>query len=77
MADDEAPTPDWRVNHFSQSNPRGSGQGDVPALLRRVAETIASLGDARIIDLVMHNEVTAEGNWPSIVVYYQNDPSRS
>jgi hypothetical protein len=77
MAGDDAPTPDWTANHFSQSNPRGPGQDDVPALLRRVAETIARLGDAWIIDLVMHNEITAEGNWPSIVVYYEKEPSRS
>lgn len=41
----------------------------MPTLLRLVAETTAGLGDVRILDLVMHNEVTSDGNWPSIVVY--------
>lgn len=76
-ASDDSPKLDWTANHFSQSNPRGPGQDDVPALLRRVAETIAGLGDAWVTDLVMHNEITAEGNWPAIVVYYRKDPSQS
>jgi hypothetical protein len=43
----------------------------VPALLRRVADTIEGLGEVRVVDLVMHNEIAAEGDWPSIIVYYQ------
>jgi hypothetical protein len=45
MTGDDAPNADWTANHFSQANPRGRGREDVPALLRRVAETIAGLGD--------------------------------
>jgi hypothetical protein len=55
MSDDDYATA-WVANHFSQANPAGPGQDDVPALLRRVAETIAGLGEVRIIDLVMHNQ---------------------
>jgi hypothetical protein len=62
---------DWTANHFSQANPAGKGQADVPALLRRVADTIEGLGEVRVMDLIMHNEVTAEGDWPSIIVYYK------
>jgi hypothetical protein len=48
------------------------------ALLRRVADTIAELGEVDILDLVMHVEVTEDGNWPSITAYYTNDrPPRS
>jgi len=70
MTGSDRPKAEWSANHFSQANPKGPGQADVPALLRRVAETIRDLGDIRVVDLVMHNEVTPEGNWPSIVVYY-------
>lgn len=56
--------------HFSQSNPRGAGQDEVPALLRRVADTLSDLGDVRVLDVTFQNEVTAEGNWPSMTVYY-------
>jgi hypothetical protein len=57
--------------HFSQANPRGAGQDNVPALLRRVAETIDALGDVQVFDLVLHSEVTSDGeNWPSATVYY-------
>lgn len=60
----------WTVRHFSQANPRGHGQDDVPALLRRVATTIAGLGPIDVQDIVLHTEVTAEGPWYSITVYY-------
>lgn len=39
-------------------------------LLRTVADSIEQLGDVRIQDLVLHNEITVEGAWPSITVYY-------
>ena len=60
----------WSAQHFSQANPAGQCQNDIPALLRRVADSIAALGDVEILDLVMHEEVTEDGNWPSITVYY-------
>ena len=41
----------WTIHHFSQSNPAGPGQGDVAALLRRVADTVESLGDVQVQDL--------------------------
>ncbi|HTT92190.1 MAG TPA: hypothetical protein VMF65_21735 [Acidimicrobiales bacterium] len=60
----------WTVNHFSQANPEGPGQADVPALLRRVAATIDELGEVEVMDLIMHNEITAEGDRPSLTVYF-------
>ena len=59
---------DWTANHFSQANPAGRGQGNVPALLRRVADTIEDLGEVEILDLVLHTATTSEGDWPSITV---------
>lgn len=56
--------------HFSQSNPAGPGQADVPNLLRTVASSIEDLGPITVADLILHNEITADGNWPSITVYY-------
>jgi hypothetical protein len=63
----------WSAQHFSQANPAGPGQDDVAALLRRVADTIAELGEVNILDLVMHVAVTEDGYWPSITVYYTTD----
>jgi hypothetical protein len=61
----------WSVLHFSQANPRGRRQGNVPALLRRVAATIASLGDVAIQDIAFHNEPDEDGNdRPDMTVYY-------
>ena len=42
-------------------------------LLRRVAGTIANLGDVDVHDLVIHVEVDEDGDRPSITVYYVTD----
>ena len=60
----------WTAEHFSLANPLGQGQGDVPLLLRRVAETIEAFGNAKIQDLVLHTEVNEFGDWPSVTVYF-------
>ncbi|WP_344197163.1 helix-turn-helix domain-containing protein [Kribbella karoonensis] len=61
----------WTIRHFSQSNPKGVGEGDVPALLRRVADTLEDLGPVKVTDLVLHNELTDDGeDWYSITVYF-------
>jgi hypothetical protein len=66
----------WTAEHFSQSNPKGPGQGDVPALLRRVADTLEHLGKVEVQDLVLHSEVTEDGfDWPSITVYLRRPES--
>jgi hypothetical protein len=52
-----APDKTWRVNHFGHSNGVGKLQDDVPALLRRVADTIESLGDVEIQDVAFHSEL--------------------
>jgi len=68
MALDDFPT--WTVNHFTQSNPAGPGQDDVPALLRRVADSIEKCGPVRIADVVFHSEIDRDGvDWPSMTVY--------
>jgi hypothetical protein len=60
----------WPIRHFSQANPRGPEQGNVPALLRRVAATIEELGDVNVEDITFGTEVTAEGPWYSLSVYF-------
>lgn len=63
-------TKGWTVNHFSQANPRGPDQGDVPALLRRVADSLELLGAVEVQDVAFHTEMTGEGPWHSMTVYY-------
>ncbi|MDP9866032.1 MULTISPECIES: hypothetical protein [Streptosporangium] len=60
----------WTMHHFSQANPKGPGQADVPALLRRVADSIEDLGNVEVHDMIMHNEITEDGDWPSLTVYF-------
>jgi len=60
----------WTIEHFSQSNPKGVGQADVPGLLRRVADTVESLGEIDVQDVMMHTEVTEDGDWHSLTVYF-------
>ncbi|WP_396452887.1 hypothetical protein [Actinomadura sp.] len=64
----------WPIRHFSQANPKGEGQGDVPALLRRVADSIEKLGPVQVQDLILHEEVTADGPWVSLTVYFHPAP---
>jgi len=70
MAD---PRDQWTVFHFSQSNPSGPAQGDVAALLRRVAESIEKLGDVQIQDMTFASEVTDGEDDLSITVYYSRN----
>jgi hypothetical protein len=37
----------------------------------RVADSIEKLGPVEVQDLILHNEVTADGLWPSLTVYFQ------
>lgn len=61
----------WTVEHFSQANPVGQGQDSVPALLRRVADTVEELGSVAVQDIVFHGELDDDGrDWPSMTVYY-------
>src|SRR5262245_49330439 len=59
------------AEHFPQANPAGPGQGDIPALLRRVAETVEAIGPVEVQDLILHAEVTENGPWYSLTVYFQ------
>lgn len=69
VADDES---SWVVRHFSQANPKGPDQGDVAAVLRRVAESVEELGDVDVVDPIRHNEVTDDGDWPSLSVCFHD-----
>ncbi|MGE4115287.1 MAG: hypothetical protein AB7G36_14015 [Candidatus Nanopelagicales bacterium] len=61
----------WAVLHFAQANPAGEGQGSVPALLRRVADSIDELGAVQIQDVVFHGELDDDGRErPTVTVYY-------
>ena len=64
----------WTVRRFSQSNPAGRGEGYVPALLRRVADSIESLGDVRVNDITFHAESTAGEEDLTMTVYYHPAP---
>ena len=61
----------YTINHFSQANPEGPGQENVPNLLRRVAETLEAAGSITVQDLVLHSEITEDAeDRPSLTVYY-------
>jgi hypothetical protein len=66
----------WTVSHFGQCNPEGKGQGDVAALLRRVADTIEGLGQIDVLDLVFHSETTADEDRVKVTVYYSRPGER-
>lgn len=66
----------WTISHFSQSNPAGEGQGDVPALLRRVAASIEALGDVDVQDITFTAEPTDAEDSVNVTVYYHPRPRR-
>lgn len=67
----------WTIFHFSQSNPSGEGQGDVSALLRRVADEIELLGDVQVQDITFTSSPTDAEDDLTVTVYYEREPRRS
>lgn len=78
MTDERTTRPDaaWTIRHFSQSNPDGEGQGDVAALLRRVADSLDRLGDVQVQDLTFSSAVTDGEDDLTITVYYESQARR-
>ena len=64
----------YTMNHFSQGNPAGEEQGDVPALLRRVADSITELGDVKVHDITFHTELLDGEDAVTMTVYYADEP---
>ncbi len=60
----------WTVRHFSQANPFGPGCDSVPALLRRLADSVEDLGPVEVQDVVISSEMTEHGAWRSGTVYF-------
>ncbi|MET8824772.1 hypothetical protein ABZX40_17880 [Streptomyces sp. NPDC004610] len=60
----------WTVRHFSQANPAGPGCDSVPALLRRLADSVEALGPGEVQDVVIASEMTEHGPWWSGTVYF-------
>ena len=60
------------IRRLVQANPKGPGQGDVPALLRCVADTLADLGPIEVANLTVESEPTEDGPWYSATVYYRS-----
>jgi adenylate kinase len=57
------------IRRLVQANPKGPGQGDVPALLRRVADSLAKLGPVDVTGLALQSRPTEDGPWYSVTVY--------
>jgi hypothetical protein len=68
----------WSTFHFSQSNPAGPRQDSVPALLRRVADSVERLGEIDVLDITFHTTPTVAGPDLTMTVYYDRpDPASS
>ena len=66
----------YSCQHFSLSNPENDGADDLPHLLRRVADVVDEYGISPmdILDLTVSQEMTGEGPWWSVTVYWSPDP---
>lgn len=58
------------VHHLSHSNALGPNHGDLPALLRRMADTLDELGPADVQDMTLSTKVTEDGPWLRLTVYF-------
>ena len=65
----------WTSRHFSLSNPVTSDVTDLPLLLRRAADQIEAHGitPMELLDVVVHQESTADGPSWSVTVYWTPD----
>ncbi len=67
-----------RCRHVSIANPRGPEETNLPLLLRRVAELIEDerMDPMDILDLTVSSEITENGPWWSVTVYWEPDPTK-
>ena len=65
----------YSCQHFSLSNPEDDGADDLPRLLRRVADVMEEYDilPADILDLTVSQEMTDDGPWWSVTVYWSPD----
>ncbi len=69
----------WTSRRFSLANPRDDGSTDLPRLLRRVADEIEALGidPMDILDLTVSQNITEDGPWWSVTLYWSPDDDDS
>lgn len=69
----------WTSRHFSLANPVTGDVSDLPGLLRRTADQIETDGISpmELLDVVVHQEITADEPWWSVTVYWSPDGSRA
>jgi hypothetical protein len=60
----------YTTYHFAQANPVGVGSADVPALMRRVAQSIENHGDIDVQHIVFSYGLIDGEFDPSFTVYY-------
>lgn len=58
------------IGRVRQANPTGPGQDDVPALLRRMADTVEQLGSVEVADVTFGTDSTADGPRHHLTVYF-------
>jgi hypothetical protein len=65
----------WTAHHFTLANPITNDVTDLPRLLRRVADHIEKQGitPMQLLDVAVHQEITADGPYWSVTVYWSPD----
>ncbi len=64
----------WSCSHFSLANPVDDRPDDLPHLLRRIADAIEQrgIGPMDILDLTISKEITGDGPWWSVTLYWSD-----
>lgn len=75
----EQPT-SWTIEHFSQANPTAQGKATSRPCCAVSPPTLEQLSAVEVADLVLHTEITDQGAWPSLTVYFHRptpDPDQA
>lgn len=73
---DSDPRDKWSTYRFALSNRSGPEQGDVPSLLRSLADHLEQLGDVQVADITFESKPTHGEDELSFTVYYHRQPRR-
>ena len=79
IGDDRGMPDTWTCHHFSLSNALDDRPGDLPHLLRRVADEIErrQILAMDLLDVTISQETTADGPWWAVTVYWSPDRASS
>lgn len=69
MTEAKKPSHYYRAWHFGYTNPDGPDAGNIPLLLRRLADELEGIDSSDILDIVFRSEAVEDLGKPTFIVY--------